>query len=50
MIIRLETVNAASARIVKMYTDEDCVLLRILNRDAVIQRNEDIRGASHDCF
>src|SRR5205814_4707071 len=42
MIIRFETVNTAPPRIVKMNTDEDGILLRIFDRDSLLERNEDV--------
>src|SRR5258708_3959654 len=50
MIVRFESANAAPARIIKMYTDEDCVFLRILDRHTVVQFDKHIRGPSHHRF
>ena len=50
MIIRLKPVYAAPAGVVEVNTDEDGIFLRILDGDAFIQRNKNIRGACHDGF
>src|SRR5437762_13993641 len=50
MIIRLEAVYAPPAGVVEVNTDEDSIFLRILDGDAFIQRNKNIRGACHDGF
>src|SRR5256886_15806456 len=50
MIIRLKAVYAASAGVVEVITDRDGIFLRILDGDALIQRNKNIRGARHYGF
>src|SRR5436190_24089537 len=50
MIIRLEAVYAPPAGVVEVNTDEDGIFLRILDGDALIQRNKNIRGACHYGF
>ena len=50
MIISLNTTNPAFPRIVEMNADEDGILLRILDRDAFIQRNEYVGRSNHDGF
>src|SRR5436309_4803608 len=50
MIIRLKPVYAAPAGVVEVNTDEDGIFLRILDGDAFIKRNKNIRGPCHDGF
>src|SRR5258705_13511542 len=50
MIISLKSANTAFPRIVEMNADEDGILLRILDRDALIQRNERVGRSNHDGF
>src|SRR2546421_10874781 len=50
MIVRFESANPAPARIVEVYTDEDCVLLRILDCHTVVQFDKHIRVPGHHRF
>src|SRR5437762_11928135 len=50
MIVRFESTNTAPARIIKVYADEDCVFLRILDCHTVVQFDKHIRGPGHHGF
>src|SRR5437899_5762937 len=50
MIVRFESANAAPARIIKVYADEDRVFLLILDCHTVVQFDKHIRGPSHHRF
>src|SRR4030095_5312366 len=50
MIVRFDSANAAPARIVKVYADEDCVFLRILDSHTIVQLHKDIRVAGPHSF
>src|SRR4029453_10530399 len=50
MIVRFESANAAPARIIKVYADEDCVFLSILDCHTIVQFDKHIRGPGHHCF
>ncbi len=50
MIIRFETVDAAPARIVEMNANEDRILLRVLDRDPLLEWNEHVGRARHHGF
>src|SRR5438132_8000920 len=50
MIISFESVNAAAARIVEMNADKNGILLRVFDRDAFFEGNEDIGRTCHDDF
>src|SRR4029077_12091732 len=48
MIVGLKPVGLALARVVKMYADKDCIFLRVLHRDAVVERNKHVGVSRHD--
>src|SRR6267378_5497955 len=50
MVIRFESPNPPPPRIVEMNADEDGTLLLVLNRDALLERNENIRRPRHHDF
>src|SRR4030095_15203830 len=48
MIVCLESARLALTRVVKMYADKDRILLRVLHRDAVVERNKHVGVSCHD--
>src|SRR4029453_7250787 len=48
MIVSLKSAGLALARVVKMYADKDCILLHVLHRDAVVERNKHVGVSRHD--
>src|SRR5262249_39051581 len=48
MIVRFKSARAAPTRVVKMDADKNCIFLRILFGDAVIERDKDVRVSGHD--
>src|SRR5437763_89576 len=50
MIIGLEAVDAAPAGIVEMDADEDGIVLRVFDRDTLLEWNEDVAGSRHHGF
>ena len=50
MIIGFETVNTAPPRIVEMNADENGILLRIFDRDPLLERNKDVGRTRHHDF
>src|ERR1700693_4803353 len=50
MIIGLESVNAAAARIIEMNADKDGILLHVFDRDSFFEWNENVGVACHHDF
>ena len=47
MIVGFETSDSAAARIIEVNADKDRILLCIFDRDAFLERNENVAGARH---
>src|SRR6185369_8221439 len=50
MIIGLKSARLAFTRVIKMNANKNCILLFILNCDAIIKRDKDVGIPRHDGF